>query len=77
MEPKRLYRSEKDKMIGGVCGGLAQYFNIDPTVVRLIFVLFLLLGGPGLLVYIIMWIVVPMDRGAVDVQVQASIPPSS
>ena len=57
---KRLYRSRKNRMIGGVCGGLAEYFGIDPVVVRLIAVLLLLPGGlPGFLPYIILWIVVP------------------
>lgn len=57
---KRLYRSSSNKMIAGVCGGLAEYFNIDPVIIRLLFVILLLPGGfPGLLPYIIMWIVVP------------------
>lgn len=57
---KRLYRSKKDRMIAGVCGGLAKYFAIDPVIVRLIAVLLLLPGGlPGLLPYIIFWVVVP------------------
>lgn len=58
---KRLYRSSRDKKIAGVCGGLAEYFSIDSTIVRLIFILFLLLGGSAILVYLIMWIVVPLD----------------
>jgi phage shock protein C len=57
---KKLYRSEKEKMIAGVCGGLAEYFDIDPTWVRLIFVLFAFLGGTALLVYLIMWVLVPI-----------------
>ena len=57
---KRLYRSRKDRKIAGVCGGLAEYFNIDPTIIRVIAVLLLLPGGaPGLLPYIVLWIVVP------------------
>lgn len=57
---KRLYRSKKDHMIAGVCGGLAEYFKIDPVIVRLIAVLLLLPGGlPGLLPYIVFWVVVP------------------
>ncbi len=57
---KRLYRSTTDKKIAGVCGGLAEYFNIDPTIVRVIFVLLLLPGGlPGLLPYLILWVVMP------------------
>lgn len=56
---KRLYRSRKDKMIAGVCGGLADYFKIDPSVIRIIFVVFLLFGGSALLVYLVMWAVIP------------------
>ncbi len=59
MEPKRLYRSTTDKMVGGVCAGLANYLGIDPTVMRLIFVFMFLLGGHGLLVYLILWLVIP------------------
>ena len=57
---KRLYRSRKDRMIAGVCGGLAEYFKMDPSWMRIIFILFLLLGGSAVLVYFIMWIVVPL-----------------
>lgn len=57
---KKLYRSRRDRMIAGVCGGLAEYFNVDPTWVRLIFVLFLILGGSALLAYLIMWLIVPL-----------------
>ena len=57
---KRLYRSETDKKIAGVCGGLAEYFAIDPTIVRLVFFMLLLPGGlPGLIPYVVLWIVVP------------------
>lgn len=56
-----MYRSEKDKMIGGVCGGLAEYFNIDSTIVRLVFALIVIYGGSGLILYIILWIVVPTE----------------
>jgi len=58
---KRLYRSKKQRMIAGVCGGLAEYFEIDATWVRLIFILFLLLGGSAILVYLVMWLVVPSN----------------
>lgn len=61
METKRLYRSRSNVMIGGVCAGLADYFNLDPTVVRLIFVLLALLGGHGVLIYLILWLVVPLQ----------------
>ena len=55
----RLYRSRNDRMIGGVCGGLGQYLGLDSTWIRLIFLAFVLAGGAGLLVYILMLIVVP------------------
>ena len=58
---KKLYRSRRDRMIAGVCGGLAIYFNMDPTWVRLIFILFLLLGGSAILIYVIMWMIVPKE----------------
>jgi len=48
-------------MIGGVCAGLANYFVLDPTLVRLIFVLMLLFGGHGLLIYLILWVVMPLE----------------
>ena len=57
---KRLYRSVTDRRIAGVCGGIAEYLNIDPLVVRLIFVALLLFGiAPIILIYLIMWVVVP------------------
>ncbi len=58
---KKLYRSYKDKMVGGVAAGLAEYFEIDPTLVRIIFVVTLFLGGTGILAYIIMWAIVPEE----------------
>lgn len=60
-EPKRLTRS-KEKMIGGVCAGLANYFNIDPTIMRILFVVIAFAGGASLLAYLIMWIIVPMEQ---------------
>jgi len=60
-EIKRLYRSKKDRMIAGVCGGLASYIGIDPTLVRLLFILGLIAGGSTLLAYIVMMIVVPEE----------------
>jgi phage shock protein C len=61
MEPKKLYRSRNEIMLGGVCGGLAEHFVADPTLVRVIFVALALMGGPGLLLYLIMWIIVPQE----------------
>lgn len=64
MEPaKRLFRSRSDRMIGGVCGGIAKYFNIDPTLVRLLFVVGLLAVGGTFWAYIIMMIVIPEEPG--------------
>ena len=59
MEPKRLYRSRSSRMLGGVCGGIAEYFNIDPTLVRLGVVALSLAAGGGLLAYIIAAIIIP------------------
>jgi phage shock protein C len=59
---KRLYRSSKDRMLFGVCGGLGQYFNIDPVIVRVIFVITIFFGGLGIIAYIIMAIVVPNEN---------------
>ena len=56
---KRLYKSNENKMIDGVCGGIAEYFDIDPTLVRLGLILFCALGGSGILAYIIAAIVIP------------------
>lgn len=56
---RRLYRSQTERMIGGVCGGLAEVLDLDPTIVRVVFVLLALLGGHGLLLYLILWIVMP------------------
>ena len=56
---KRLYKSNENKMVCGVCGGIAEYFDIDPTLVRLGWVLFCALGGSGILAYIIAAIVIP------------------
>ncbi len=58
---KRLYRSKTEKMLGGVCGGIAEYFNVDPVLVRLLWVLFTLAWGAGLILYMIAWIIVPQN----------------
>lgn len=55
----KLYKSNSNKMIAGVCGGIAEYFNVDPTLVRLAWVVFALFAGSGLLAYIIFAIVIP------------------
>lgn len=59
--PKRLYRSEHNKRIAGVCGGIAEYLNIDPTVIRLAWVLLVFCAGGGILAYIIAALVMPTE----------------
>jgi phage shock protein C len=56
---KRLYLSNTDKKIAGVCGGIAEYFNIDATLVRILWVLFMFFGGSGILAYIICALIIP------------------
>jgi phage shock protein C len=58
-QTRKLYRSKSDRMLGGVCGGLAEYFNTDATLIRLLFVLLTVLGGAGPIIYLAMWIIVP------------------
>ena len=60
MNNKRLYRNQSEKMIAGVCSGLGDYMGLDPTVVRLIFILLFIMGGQGLLVYLILWLIMPL-----------------
>ena len=62
--PKRLLRSLNHKMLAGICGGLAEYFDADPTVVRLLYVAFIIMsGGLGLIAYLVAWMIIPLDRG--------------
>jgi len=60
-QTRRLYRSRTDCKLAGVCGGLAQYFNTDVTLLRVLFVVLAVLGGPGLVIYLLMWILVPEE----------------
>jgi phage shock protein C len=60
MPYKRLYRSRNQRVIAGVCGGLGDYFGVDPTWVRLFFILFFIAFGSTLLLYIVLWIIVPV-----------------
>ncbi len=59
--PKKLYRSRKYHVLGGVAGGLAEYFALDPILMRVIFVLITLINGIGILLYIILWIIIPEE----------------
>jgi phage shock protein C len=58
--PKRLLRSSTDKKLGGVCAGLADYLDMDVTLVRVLWVLVVLCGGTGILLYLILWLVLPL-----------------
>jgi phage shock protein C len=69
--PKRLMRSSTDKKLGGVCAGLAEYFDMDTTLVRVLWLLVVLCGGTGILLYVILWIVLPLAPA----QVQVAAPP--
>ena len=61
MEQKRLFKSRDNRMVCGVCGGVGEYFNVDPTLIRLVWVLASLFGGSGLLAYIIAAIIIPEE----------------
>ena len=60
-QTRKLYRSRTDRKLAGVCGGLAQYFNLDATLMRVLFVVLAVLGGSGLVLYLAMWIIVPNE----------------
>jgi phage shock protein C len=70
---RRLMRSTRDKKIAGVCGGLAEYFDLDPTIVRVIWLLAVFVAGTGFLLYIILWIVLPVAPDVPVVSVPGSI----
>ena len=66
---KKLYKSNRQKMVAGVCGGIAEYFSVDPTLIRLAYVLLTLFTAafPGLILYIICLLIIPNDPGCIDV----------
>lgn len=64
--PRVLYRSVRNRVIGGVAGGLGEYFYIDPTIIRIIFILLTIFGGSGILLYIVLWIILPSQDSVVD-----------
>ena len=74
---RKLYRDEYHRKIAGVCAGLAEYFNIDVAIVRVIFVLALIFHGGGLLIYIIFWIVLPKKPLFIDPTVDYRVPPQN
>ena len=65
MVVKKLYRSERNRMIAGVCGGLAEYWDMDPTIIRLLWVLVSLIVGSGILLYILAVLIIPDERSVV------------
>jgi len=60
-QTRKLYRSRTNRKLAGVCGGLAQYFNTDATLIRVLFVVLTVLGGSGILLYLALWIIVPTE----------------
>jgi len=62
---KRLYRSRKNQIVGGVCGGVGDYFELDPVLIRLVWLIMILFGGIGILLYFIAWIIIPVDLDSV------------
>ncbi len=70
---KKLMRSSRDKKIGGVCAGLAEYFDLDPTIVRVVWLLAVLFAGTGLFVYLVLWIVLPQAPLSSAVTVPGSV----
>jgi len=73
-QTRRLYRSNANRMIAGVCGGIAEYLNVDPTLIRLGFVLLTLASGTGILLYLVMAIVVPRAPVGVSPPTAAAVP---
>ncbi|MFY9303191.1 MAG: PspC domain-containing protein [Atribacterales bacterium] len=68
---KRLYRSRTDRMLGGVCGGIAEYFGVDPTLIRLLAVVLIVAGGAAIIAYIIAWIVIPEEPKNLSIEEKA------
>jgi phage shock protein C len=61
MEPKRLFRSRKERILGGVCGGLGNYLNVDPVLIRVVWAILFFAAGAGFLAYILAWIIIPEE----------------
>ena len=77
---KRLYRNKSDVMLAGVCSGLGEYLDVDPTAIRLIFVLLLFVGFGGLWIYLVLWIIMPekpeQENEAIEVKQEVKTPTS-
>jgi len=74
-ESKKLMRSNEDRWLAGVCGGLGEYFNVDPTIFRVLFALMCIFGGGGFIAYIVLWIIMPqapMDPTDIDISEEKS-----
>lgn len=73
MHNKTLHRSKTDKILAGVCGGLGEYFDIDPTIIRLLFILIVALGGSGVFLYLVLWLIMPKSSSAEAVLTEEKI----
>jgi len=71
--PKRLYRSGKGRVVAGICGGLADYFDIDPLLIRIVFIILALTGGLGIILYLAAWLIIPGQNSSAD---QSKTPPT-
>lgn len=77
MSEKKLVRDTSNEMVAGVCAGLARYFDIDAVIIRLVFVVLALAGGPGVLLYIILWIIMPESGSTPTTPSDPISPPES
>ena len=73
---KRLYRSTTDRIVSGVCGGIAEYLNVDPTLIRVVFVIAVLIGGVSVFVYIVAIFIIPTDKSSQTPSKRQSTPPN-
>ncbi len=71
---KRLHRSKDNKIIGGVCGGIAEYLNVDPVIIRILWIVMIFIGGTGILFYLIAWILMPLNTNQSVEQPRKSAP---
>jgi phage shock protein C len=62
---KKLYRSWDNRVIAGVCGGIGEYFSVDPTLIRVLFLAFAIIFGGGILLYLLLWLLIPVAPGGV------------
>src|ERR1700742_2385695 len=75
--PRRMKRSREDRMIGGVCAGIARYFDIDPVIVRVVTIALVAAGGVGAVTYVAAWILMPLDDQAAAAMPSATVPASA